>query len=561
MLGGPFSFSFCCFKLLVWGDLATCFLDLGLWPLELLVLHLPYVDAMGGLLVLRLGFQILLLFFLVWCAFGLDAACGLALKGNHIILLRTSNLGERPLGVCFVGEKVMMNFKSRGSPGYRMQGKYGKDSLNRFHALSSPNFEDYDVCFPALCGASETPIEDMSSSASNLRGASSTPVRDYDCAEEGRRLERLTVTALNRAKKGHNPLTQEEVNHIESWLARYRASKADSPNQRGASKYLGVSASVRDLTGQVEASLKDLRPAMKIQIPAKRDLAGIALAFSVVASENESLDGADEVSKAGDKREEDEGASPKADPGSLIKNDDESVQEEVTTEEEEESTDVSGEEGSESGDEESEVVGDLGEEASPKPEQGIPSSSLPKELCLASDVANGGPVEALKGVDEVAGSDREGSEVVNNEMVVSQPNPSVSGILIPCDKSVMDLPISVAVSGVKGCNPCVDSERKIQVEACVKPFDYACKVFDKMPTSFSEVQTVRTGGPQSWADIVNKKKRGDLSNPTSRASASGSSLDFVDLSNASDPNIVEIDSEMVDDQSWASCLVGYFFFG
>ncbi|KAL6988822.1 hypothetical protein U1Q18_014576, partial [Sarracenia purpurea var. burkii] len=269
----------------------------------------------------------------------------------------------------------MMNLKSWGSPGYRKQGKYGKDSLNRFHALSSPNFEDYDVCFPALSGASKTPIEDLSSSASNLRGASSTPVRDYDCAEEGRRLERLTVMALNRAKKGHSPLTQEQVNHLESWLARYRASKADSPNQRGAPKYLGVSASV---------------PAMKIQIPAERDLA------------------------------EDEGASPKADPDSLIKNDDESVQEEVTTEEEEESTDVFGEEGSVSGDEESEVVGDLGEEASPKPEQGIPPSSLPKELSLASDVTNGGPVEALKGDDEAAGSVREGSEVVNN----SQPNPS-----------------------------------------------------------------------------------------------------------------------------------------
>ncbi|KAL6953347.1 hypothetical protein U1Q18_040894 [Sarracenia purpurea var. burkii] len=197
----------------------------------------------------------------------------------------------------------MMNLNSWGSPGYRKQGKYGKDSLNRFHALSSPNFEDYDVCFPALSGASKTPIEDLSSSASNLRGASSTPVRDYDCDEEGRRLERLTVMALNRAKKGHSPLTQEQVNHLESWLARYRASKADSPNQRGAPKYLGVSASV---------------PAMKIQIPAERDLAGIALVVSAVASENESLDGADEVSKAGDKREEDEGASPKADPDSLM---------------------------------------------------------------------------------------------------------------------------------------------------------------------------------------------------------------------------------------------------
>ncbi|KAL6988747.1 hypothetical protein U1Q18_014501 [Sarracenia purpurea var. burkii] len=92
-----------------------------------------------------------------------------------------------------------------------------------------------------------------------------------------------------------------------------------------------------------------------------------------LAPENESLDGADEVSKAEDKRE-----------------DDGSVQEEVTTEEEEETTDVSGEEGSESGDEELEVVGDSGEEVSPKPEQRIPPLSSPKELSLASDVVNGG---------------------------------------------------------------------------------------------------------------------------------------------------------------------------
>ncbi|KAL6991420.1 hypothetical protein U1Q18_009532 [Sarracenia purpurea var. burkii] len=326
-------------------------------------------------------------------------------------------MGDRPWGASSSIRAMKTSKQSRnrdsfsskltGGPGYRMQGKYGKD-LNHFHALPSPDFDDYDVFFPALSGASKSPIEDLSSSATNPRGAtsSSTPVSDYDCVEEGSRLERLTVTALNRAKKGRSPLTQEEQNHLESWLVRYRASKADFPNQRGASNNLGVSASVCDLTGQVEASLKDLSPAIKIQIPAERDLIGTASAIlgvsETLASENESLDGADEVSKAGDKREEDEGAypesgtddidevgsesygkigdgnilgrtekreaeiesSPKADPGSLIKKDDESEQEEVTTEEEEESTDVSGEEGSESGDEESEEVGVSEEEAS-----------------------------------------------------------------------------------------------------------------------------------------------------------------------------------------------------
>ncbi|KAL6965363.1 hypothetical protein U1Q18_047205 [Sarracenia purpurea var. burkii] len=128
----------------------------------------------------------------------------------------------------------MMNSKPRGSPGFRKQGKCGRDFLNHFHAISSPDFENYDECFPSLSGAkSKAPIKELSSAVNIPRGAttSTVPLSVYDYAEEGRRLERLTVVALKRAKIGRSPLTQEEANHLESWQARYRASRAQNPNQ------------------------------------------------------------------------------------------------------------------------------------------------------------------------------------------------------------------------------------------------------------------------------------------------------------------------------------------
>ncbi|KAL6984477.1 hypothetical protein U1Q18_017855, partial [Sarracenia purpurea var. burkii] len=55
---------------------------------------------------------------------------------------------------------------------------------------------------------------------------STEPVSDW--VEEGRPLERLTVAALNIAKKGCSKFTQEEIDNLESWLARYRASNDQS---------------------------------------------------------------------------------------------------------------------------------------------------------------------------------------------------------------------------------------------------------------------------------------------------------------------------------------------
>ncbi|KAL6965531.1 hypothetical protein U1Q18_036581 [Sarracenia purpurea var. burkii] len=107
-----------------------------------------------------------------------------------------------------------------------------------------------------------------------------------------------------------------------------------------------------------------------------------------------------------------------------------------------------------------------------------------------------------------------------NEGPLVQEEGSVSGIGISeavgksieevSPKSVKGIP--VAVSGVKSCDPCMENGRKKQVEVFVNQIDDAGKVFEQMPKPFSNVQFARIGGPQSWADIFNKKKGGD---PTS----------------------------------------------
>ncbi|KAL6962849.1 hypothetical protein U1Q18_037810 [Sarracenia purpurea var. burkii] len=113
------------------------------------------------------------------------------------------------------------------SPGNRFQkqGKCGND-VNRFHALSAPDFEDYEECFPSLPRVSKAQIKEVWVNCSEPSGVTTFPVSDR--VAEGRRLERLIVKALNRAKKGGSKLTQEEVAHLESWLARYRASNDQS---------------------------------------------------------------------------------------------------------------------------------------------------------------------------------------------------------------------------------------------------------------------------------------------------------------------------------------------
>ncbi|KAL6993711.1 hypothetical protein U1Q18_011824, partial [Sarracenia purpurea var. burkii] len=175
----------------------------------------------------------------------------------------------------------MKNSKSRGSPGFQKQGKCGKDSLNRFHAISLPDFEDYDECFPALSGAkSKAPIKELNTAVNEPSGAtdSTAPVNDW--AEEGRRLE--------------------------------RASYAQNPNKKSpleAPNILGISAPVCAISDQVEASLKDHSHVFKIQTIAEVDLAGTASAISDVGDggeEDDTVEEADVVGESLDSEEEDE---------------------------------------------------------------------------------------------------------------------------------------------------------------------------------------------------------------------------------------------------------------
>ncbi|KAL6960204.1 hypothetical protein U1Q18_046004, partial [Sarracenia purpurea var. burkii] len=138
-------------------------------------------------------------------------------------------MGERPWGASSSIRAMKTSKQSRfrdsfrGSPDFQEQGKGGND-LNRFHVLSSV---DYEVCFPSLPGViSKAPIKEVRSAGNFCEPCgvttSTDPVSDW--VEEGRRLEKLTVAALNRAKKGRSKFSQEEIDNLESWLARYRAS-------------------------------------------------------------------------------------------------------------------------------------------------------------------------------------------------------------------------------------------------------------------------------------------------------------------------------------------------
>ncbi|KAL6984525.1 hypothetical protein U1Q18_017902 [Sarracenia purpurea var. burkii] len=124
----------------------------------------------------------------------------------------------------------MRNSKFRGSFADLKQGNSGNvRSPNRYHALASPDLEN-EVCFPSLpTTIPRAPTKDPRIAVKI--GESSTSTGDYDHAEEGRRLEKLIVAALNRAKKGLNPLSQEEVNHFQTWLANFRATNAQNQSQ------------------------------------------------------------------------------------------------------------------------------------------------------------------------------------------------------------------------------------------------------------------------------------------------------------------------------------------
>ncbi|KAL6991791.1 hypothetical protein U1Q18_009902, partial [Sarracenia purpurea var. burkii] len=136
-------------------------------------------------------------------------------------------MGERPWGASSSIRAMKTSKQSRfrdsfrGSPGFQKQGK-GENDLNRFHVLSS---EDYEVCFPSLPGViSKVPIKEVRSAGNFCEPCAVTTSTDPDWVEEGRRLEKLTVAALNRAKKGRSKFTLEEIDNLESWLARYKAS-------------------------------------------------------------------------------------------------------------------------------------------------------------------------------------------------------------------------------------------------------------------------------------------------------------------------------------------------
>ncbi|KAL6962861.1 hypothetical protein U1Q18_037822 [Sarracenia purpurea var. burkii] len=128
----------------------------------------------------------------------------------------------------------MRNSKFRGSFGDLKQGKSGNvRSPNRYRALASPDLEN-EVCFPSLPAAiPRAPTKDPRTAVKIGESSPSimTSTGDYDHAEEGRRLEKLIVAALNRAKKGLSPLSQEEVNHFQTWLANYRAANAQNQSQ------------------------------------------------------------------------------------------------------------------------------------------------------------------------------------------------------------------------------------------------------------------------------------------------------------------------------------------
>ncbi|KAL6958430.1 hypothetical protein U1Q18_040367 [Sarracenia purpurea var. burkii] len=102
----------------------------------------------------------------------------------------------------------------RVSPGFQKQGKAGND-FNRFHALSYHEVQDYE-------------IKEGRSAVISCEPSGVTNSTVSDRVEEGRRLERLIVMALNRAKKGRSKLTQEEVDHLELWIARCIASNDQS---------------------------------------------------------------------------------------------------------------------------------------------------------------------------------------------------------------------------------------------------------------------------------------------------------------------------------------------
>ncbi|KAL6962892.1 hypothetical protein U1Q18_037854 [Sarracenia purpurea var. burkii] len=257
-------------------------------------------------------------------------------------------MGERPWGASSSIRAMKTSKQSRirdsfrGSPGFQKQGK-GGNGLNRFHVLSSGNYEE---CFPSLPGViSKAPIKQVRSADFSREPCGVTTPTDpvSDWVEEGRRLEILTVAALNRAKKGRSKFSQEEIDNLESWLARYRASydqsvfvapavghekraKSLMPNKMALSKSKEEQVSGGDKAKvDTEASSVVVVSDFAEAVGADRDKSSPTPSEGVEESEN---GGEEEFVE----NPEGEGSSPHSDLGALLDYDGEFVDDEENTE-------------------------------------------------------------------------------------------------------------------------------------------------------------------------------------------------------------------------------------
>ncbi|KAL6957278.1 hypothetical protein U1Q18_040536 [Sarracenia purpurea var. burkii] len=132
----------------------------------------------------------------------------------------------------------------RCSAGLRMNKKQGKgdftsgSSTNRYQALISPIYEDYELRFPVLLGAKST---NVNRSRAPKRGLIS-PVND------GRQLEKIAEMALNQAKQGIKPLSKGDFTYFETWLTKYRSQTVFQPTQLAAKTRESVSARKEEIS-------------------------------------------------------------------------------------------------------------------------------------------------------------------------------------------------------------------------------------------------------------------------------------------------------------------------
>ncbi|KAL6957246.1 hypothetical protein U1Q18_040504 [Sarracenia purpurea var. burkii] len=182
----------------------------------------------------------------------------------------------------------MSNSKFRGSFGYQKQVMSGNVRFpNRYHASASPDLVD-EECFPSLSAAIPRAPTKVSRTAMKIGDSSPsvmTSTGDYDHAEEGHRLEKLIVAALNRAKQGHSPLSQEEINHFQTWLANYRAANAQ--NQSQDSRLGGSNPDLQSEGIVVVSEAIELPLAQSVELGSGKGVEAVESGPDVVASEEE----------------------------------------------------------------------------------------------------------------------------------------------------------------------------------------------------------------------------------------------------------------------------------